>query len=229
MRATAMKRGCGTRKAGGIYIESGLSPYGVPIEELLIDPARTFPDIGTEEWFKPHRTPILFEHKGAHHLVFWVGREFYQSVWDFIEEVRVGGASRRLPSTFDFSKITAASRMFFVHGAARVDGSAIGELFCPCPKGTHGPTIESEPFCLGVAKYAAKPDQPDGSVRTLPGGHGYLVHTPPEGVELKESPGLFLQVAVTGIAMINQRDGGFDPDVESRVRAAGVETFRTDA
>src|SRR4030095_13665604 len=36
--ALAVRRGCGTRQAGGIYSECGLSRNGRPLEDFLFDP-----------------------------------------------------------------------------------------------------------------------------------------------------------------------------------------------
>ena len=37
-------RGCGDRTPGGLYIESGLGPGGVPLEHFLVDPPLPVPD-----------------------------------------------------------------------------------------------------------------------------------------------------------------------------------------
>lgn len=37
--AIPVRRGCGERKQGGIYGECGLSPFGRPLEDFLLDPA----------------------------------------------------------------------------------------------------------------------------------------------------------------------------------------------
>jgi len=209
----------------------------MPIEALLIDAPLEDGQIGTPEWFKPHRTPLLLEANGAWHLVFWVGAEFYPNVWDFIEETRVAGASRRVPSSMDFSKLTPASRMIFVHPQAKVDVT-VPELYCPCPKGVH--TFAGEPSCLGGAKYLPMADVEgyrteelgEAVTRTIPCGHSYAAYAAPSWMKYAPEnprPAVFLQMAVTGIAMINDREGAFDADVERRVREARVEAFRADA
>lgn len=115
-RATPVARGCGSRTAGGTYLECGLGGT-TPIEAFLFDPPLF--DVPLD-WLEPHRNPVLVERDGLWHAVIWVGAESYPSMWDFIEEVRVAGASRRVPTTFNFEKITPGSRMFFVHGRADV-------------------------------------------------------------------------------------------------------------
>jgi hypothetical protein len=254
-RALAGKRGCGTRVAGGCYVECGTSENGVPIEFWLEDPPLDWAQIGKFEWFESHRAPIVVEHNGANHLVIWIGEEFYPNVFDFIEETRVLGASRRIPSGFDFSQITAGSRMILVHPRAQMDGTAIKELECPCPRhalraGTRSfkpahDSFEAEPHCIGAALYVPKDDVHgvanvydyrslstiSTQVRRIACGHTYRVFELPEVVqpdELKPKPAVFLQLPITGVCMVNQKDGSFDPKVEDRVRKAGVETFRAD-
>ena len=66
-----MIRGCGKRKAGGVYVMSELGPDGVPLEAVMIDPPVPY-DGG------PFRAPQLVRKDGVAHLVFWVGAEFYE-------------------------------------------------------------------------------------------------------------------------------------------------------
>ncbi len=259
MRAIAVKRGCGTRTEGGIYLECGHSPFGKPLNELLIDPAMVPPSVhengwdeypgalvtqGASDWYAPHRTPLLFEHEGAFHVVIWVGAEFYPNVWDFIEEGRVAGFSRRVPKTFDFAKLTAASRMFYIHPQAWVDARALAEtldvdLECPyCPRGEMEPklfhTLGGTPTCLGLTRLVDPADvaltDENTARRILACGVDYEVSGLPDGVQTTKAPGLFLQTCISGIAMINHSDGSFDESVEEKVDAAGIgiETFRTD-
>jgi hypothetical protein len=254
-RALAGKRGCGTRVAGGCYVESGTAENGVPIEYLIVDEPQGESSTGTAEWFKPHRTPLVVTHGDVNHLVVWVGEEFYPNPFDFIEETRVLGASRRLPSTFDFSVIGPHSRMIFVHPRALTDAKPIEMLECPCPrhalrgglaivKPAHT-SFEVSHKCIGASLYMPKDQitrpgitwddrsQSDIStnVRAIPCGHVYRVFELPDVLDkdaLKPRPGVFLQVAITGVAMVRQKDGSFDPKIAERIRKAGVETFECD-
>ena len=36
-------RDCGERQAGGVYVESGIGPYGFPLEFFMIDPPQPLP------------------------------------------------------------------------------------------------------------------------------------------------------------------------------------------
>lgn len=242
-QALPVRRGCGSRREGGVYIECGVTEDGgSPIEAFLFDPPLT--DV-PDEWLKPHRTPTVFEGDGVSHVVIWVGAEFYPNVFDFIEETRVAGASRRVPSMFDFSKLTAQSRMYFVHASAVVEGPF---LTAPthCPKRLHALDAADETVriessrCLGFAKYLPTSDVngyvtssvPAGNyrTRTLPCGHSYeMPETPnPVDVPLETRPAIFLQLPLTGIACVNKNDGSFDEKIETRVKTANVPLYRVD-
>ena len=119
-RAPVLLRGCGERKRGGIYAECGLSPWGVPIEHFLVDPPQVvdagalgLASIGVK----------LIEMHGALHVFDIVGAEHYPNVADFVEEVRVMGASRRLAKTLDFAKLTADSKLVLLHRRAHIDNA----------------------------------------------------------------------------------------------------------
>jgi hypothetical protein len=240
--AVPVQRGCGSRKEGGVYLESGLVAGGRPIEEFLFDPPLDETSLPAE-WMKPSRTPQLFERDGVHHVVIWVGEDFYPNVFDFVEETRVAGASRRVPRTFDFSKLTSASRMYFVHAHALVDGDVLvtSSLSCQCPKRMHAQPHEDmieTRRCLGLAKYLPTRDVHDYTTsdvpagryrtRTLPCGHAYELPETPSGIELQTKPAMFMMLPLTGIACVTKSDGSFDETVEQRVRTAGVDVFKTD-
>ena len=45
-KADPVERGCGEREQGGVYAETGLSPYGTPLEYFLIDPGMGVRNLG---------------------------------------------------------------------------------------------------------------------------------------------------------------------------------------
>ena len=141
------KRGCGYRIEGGLYLCCGMSLFGQPIEEFLVDPSM-LTDL------QPSRAPQLVEHTGGiYHVVIWVGEAFYPLVPDFIEEARKLGISRRVPKGFDFSKLGPQSRMILAHRKAGVANfEELRELLAQppelnCPRGLvrHNETQE---FCV---------------------------------------------------------------------------------
>jgi len=122
-KADPVPRGCGEREPGGIYAESGLSPYGRPLEEFLIDPPLPLPD-GLDiinkptlwQRMMPSGEPMLDEGgQPIFDLLIWVGAEHYEYCSDYIEETRRYGASRRLNPYLDLARLTQASRMILAH------------------------------------------------------------------------------------------------------------------
>ncbi len=109
------ERGCGERKTDSIYFESRLAINGRPIEEFIIDPPIDCKNKGIS-WSRSYQ---IFKKDGVNHLIDWVGEEYYESPWDFIEECRVKGMSRRVQKSFDFTKIVPGeSQIFFAHKKA---------------------------------------------------------------------------------------------------------------
>lgn len=107
-------RGCGSRSEEAPYACCGLSPFGRPIEEFVIDPAIPWPgDFQRGVKILP-RNPK--DPDSINDMVIFVGKKFYPSPWGFVEEVRRFGASRKLPANLPFEKLTPdESRMVFVH------------------------------------------------------------------------------------------------------------------
>lgn len=110
-------RGCGERSEGMPYVCCGLSPFGKPIESFVVDPAIPWPgkfQRGTKILPRNSKDP-----NSINDLVIFVGEQFYQSAWDFVEEVRRFGASRKVSPTLPFEKLSPGkSRMVFVHSKA---------------------------------------------------------------------------------------------------------------
>lgn len=153
----AAERGCGKRKKGGIYAEVPFKDDdGLPFEHFLV-----CPPIPIQDPKAYGVTPLgvkLIERHGVYHVFDWIGSKHYPNVWDFIEEGKVHGISRRLPKNLDFSKITKESRIIFIHSRAHMDKvgafavAAHGrnqsvDVYNSCPKGTTHPPAE---MCLDM-------------------------------------------------------------------------------
>lgn len=108
-------RGCGKRQTDGLYICSGLSEFGKPLENFLIIPPLNCRKIGLK-WSRNFQ--VTKDKGGVWHLIDWVGENNYPCVWDFIEEVRRKGVSRRINKSFDLRKLTRQSRIYFAHPKA---------------------------------------------------------------------------------------------------------------
>ncbi len=110
-------RGCGTRSKKSAYACCGTSQQGVTIEFFVPDPAIAWPGQFQRGVKILPRTPQ--EPNGLNDLVIFVGKKHYPSPWDFVEEVRCFGASRKMPPTLPFDKLSPdKSRMIFVHSKA---------------------------------------------------------------------------------------------------------------
>lgn len=152
------ERGCGTRKAGGLYLCSGMSPDGMPVEHFLIDPVVPLDT-------KPFRAPQIVEKDGVNRVLVWIGKEFYASVPAYIEEARHMGISRRIPRNFPIEKLSCGSVMMMVHSCALVAesghyGSYLGicegnviDWYCPKGKALHrrpGKVDSDTEQCIGM-------------------------------------------------------------------------------
>ncbi len=118
--AIPVERGCGRRMKRGIYAELGLSPFGRPVEDFLMDPP-----ISVEGLDIAAQGVTWIERDGAWHLIDWVGSNYYPNIADFVEEIRNFGLSRRLPSNVDFGRLTVASRLIAVHARAIIENEAV--------------------------------------------------------------------------------------------------------
>lgn len=104
-------RGCGTRSAGGTYLALGIGPGGtLTVEDLILDPMKIWPG----EWQRGFK--ILPDPRGWNNVGIFVGESFYASPWDFVEEARRFGISRKVTPTFPFEELTPGkSLMIFIH------------------------------------------------------------------------------------------------------------------
>jgi hypothetical protein len=122
-KADPVSRGCGDREPGGVYVESGLSSKGRPLEEFLVDPPLPIPEgldlvNKPQTWQRmlPSGEPALdVDGLPIFDLLIWVGAEFYTYCVDYLEETRRFGASRRLNPNLDLSLLSKSSRLILAH------------------------------------------------------------------------------------------------------------------
>ncbi|RJR12452.1 hypothetical protein C4588_02120 [Candidatus Parcubacteria bacterium] len=110
-KQTPNGRGCGFRDEGGTYLSLGIGPGGtLHVEDLILDPVKPWPG----EWQRGFK--ILPNRGGWNDVGIFISKEDYPSLWDFVEEVRRYGISRKVPPTFPFESLTPGkSRMIFFH------------------------------------------------------------------------------------------------------------------
>lgn len=146
-----MSRRCGSRIAGGVYVEVPLSATGLPLEDFLCDPARLIPD---ELELSTRGMILRTAEDGSQILYDWIGANNYPNVLDFVEEVRAMGLSRRIQSNFDFSQLNGKTKYCAVHPRGYVANETWYRQFnqehpilgkdgvertapWPCPRGIH--------------------------------------------------------------------------------------------
>ena len=104
-----IKRGCGYRKAGGVYLECNGSPYGSkPMNDFLLDPPLPLA-------VDCKRGVELQERQGTTMILDFVGASNYPFASDFIVEGMKYGFSRLVSKNLDFSRIQPGSRLLLVH------------------------------------------------------------------------------------------------------------------
>ena len=208
-------RGCGIRQPDAFYLCCPTAEDGQPVEFFLIDPPIPF----EQDAF---RAPILFERDGVTHAAIWIGAEFYPFVPDYIEEVRYKGASRRVPRTFDFSRLSGDSKMIMVHPKALCgnwNGTAYPGLQCP----SYHPEVREqhnaqEAFCTGMTYYLAPGE--DGG-RTIADVR-YAVHAPSKEISPKWTTGMFLALPVVSVEYVQREDGSIDEEGVAHAQKGGV-------
>lgn len=199
------QRACGRRIAAGIYAETRLSPFGQPIETFILCPPKP---IDIAAWGLTARGARLVKIDGIWHVFDIISKSDYH-VADFIEETHCKGASRRLSSKLDFSKLSHKSRLVLIHEQAIIENyveypspptlsincGTVGDRppTVSCPRDIHRDQLEE--MCAGLWWHDhAEPDLiPAGELhsnedslhytRAIPGGVSYAAFPRPEGVE----------------------------------------------
>ncbi len=224
-------RGCGTRVAGGIYAECPLSPYGVPIEDFLVDPPIP---VDTQEVGVTQIGVKLVERKGIWHIMDWVGSTHYPNVADYVEEVRRFGLSRRLSTGLDFQKLTPQSRILLLHSHAYIfnydeyqkkepDDELLEGLvpYPRCPKKLmQHKRPKMETMCarlwyqdvnggeeILVSKEEDSPARIRCVTRKMPSFEYHALVKPPQ-VEPKYKVAIFAAFPIINLAVVKDDDGG---------------------
>ena len=206
---TGILRGCGRRKPGGLYVCSGLSTFGRPLNEFVVDPALPFEG-------EPFRAPMVIERDGKKHLVLWVGSEYYPYPSDFIEETRNYGLSKRIPNKFQIEALEQGSMLFLVHQKAIVEdfGLLPAPEYCPSEKFDHKENDFTE-CCLGHSYNIAEPNE--GLNKRKLGDTVYAVY--PQGMTESTydfKAGIFLRLPITHFDHIKTADGKVDPKIAGK-------------
>ena len=111
-----MKRQCGYRKKGGVYLTVPTSEDGAPLEMFLLDPPQP---VELNALGITQRGVHLIKKEGVWHVFDVVGQDSYPNVSDVIEEARWLGVSRRC-ELLDYSRLTKESRLVLIHQRAHI-------------------------------------------------------------------------------------------------------------
>jgi hypothetical protein len=231
-REPVLPRGCGKRKQGGIYAECGLSAWGLPVEHFLVYPPQV---VDAEALGLASIGVKLIEMDGVWHIFDIVGAEHYPNVADFVEEVRVMGASRRLAKTLDFTRLTSDSKLVLLHRRAQIDHAAEsfaalgawvpGAWHCPKHLPEHEQPHAAPTICAGLWWAAVEGGTPcDESHRhrtpTLSGYHDAVPLSPVNrkmpafeyeawarpDIEPQYRLAIFMALPITNLAVIRAPD-----------------------
>lgn len=243
--AIAVERGCGRRTKGGAYMECGVGYYGSPVESFLVDPPIS---ISKQELGLSDVGVKLIERDGAWHVLDIIGREYYPNIADYVEEVRRYGASRRLPTTLEFSKLTNESTMILAHQRAWIAKPEPYYLewfkvtprnitYCPCPKKFDGHELFVREFdlcknaymCAGLFWNDVEGGEPTG-VEIDEDPHGprrvirhmpsfsYDAATRPAGVTPQYGLAIFMRLPITRLVVVS--DDGSNTEKRALERAS---------
>jgi hypothetical protein len=206
-----MNRGCGTRKPGGLYAVTKLGPFGRPIEDFIIDPPVPYEG-------EKFRAPQIIERDGVNHLLLWVGETYYPSPADFIEEVRVFGASKRIPVKFPVEKLTPFSVMFFVHPKALIRNWNVlpAPVYCPKENDSH---LGNTEYCVGHTYQVPEDHSPSRKI----GDTEYVVYPCVIKEELQYGAGIFLRLPITNLEyVVGKEHQPVDPAVAKKIGHTAV-------
>lgn len=245
------ERGCGTRKAGGIYLVCSLSRDGLPIEDFLKDPPLPVSEGLGLTAIGQTFLPTEYDEKGAivrpSAVLDWVGEQFYPNVADFIEEVRRMGLSRRMSSSFDFSQIGPQTRIMMVHRKAIIKDpepyhrerknkiTILSEQRPYCPK-----WAGRLPVSLQTARTHTSPsyrdmcaglwwedlvdvDERDAviGIRKMP-SFSYFGYTTPKDAKPEYEPGIFMVLPALRIEVVRDPENGLHEKAMEKALHADV-------
>jgi hypothetical protein len=239
----SLTRGCGKRKAGGIYAFTGCSDNGFPWQHFLIDPIIHMPQGALDDMgITPvgmtvrQRQTAVGPFTTMYDLWDWIGAAHYPNTADYIEEGIVHGFSAYLPANLDFSKLTKQSRRLMIHPRAYLlnmhEFYANRDFpFCPTEKLNHEDFgIETtDVMCPGLLWETIEGGQAAGSdekekrrVRRHTPSVTYYGSCPPEGVTPNYDPGLFMWLHFTLQVIEDVADKTHERALE-KLKASGTE------
>ena len=218
------QRACGKRVAAGIYAETRLSHSGEPVESFVLCPPKP---IDIEAWGLSPRGARLIEIEDVWHIFDIVSKADYR-VADYVEETRSKGASRRLSTKLDFSKLSEGSRLVLIHEQAIIENyhEYPQPPFVCCPLDIHLDQLGE--MCAGLWWHDIPASELQGEVediqhcRTIPGGVSYFAYPHLEGVIPVYRHGIFMSLPVSNLTVISGRNHQEEERAEEAFQAASL-------
>lgn len=246
MYATAVKRGCGKRQKGGVYVEVGLAgpgEDGVPLESFLVDPPLPV------DLKAMGLTPVavkMVERDGIWHVFDFVGEKYYPNIADFLEEVRRFGLSRRLPKNIDYSLLTSESKIILVHRKAWIenvrpyyeDWQTLTEMYWnKCPNSDQSHADDYDEMCAGVWWQDIDPHEhkkvpysgSDRIVEIEMPSFKYTAALKPDDHLPGYDPAIFASFPMHRLAVVDDPEGKTHLDALKAASDAGIPTDLVDA
>jgi hypothetical protein len=213
---SAVARGCGTRKKGGIYIEVGLSKRGRPLEDFILCPPLVLPV--SELGITALGVKLIADQQGIYHIFDVVGSEHYANPADYLEEGRRFGFSRRISKREDFALLTPGkSRLINLHAHGYLANAddlwpsiPAEDRWCPRQHAHHCPPY-TPPMCASlywesVAGGEAIAGTLRGVTRTMP-SFSYRAKCLPEQFRPAWQLAGFVSLPITNIAIVEDPTG----------------------
>jgi hypothetical protein len=114
-----IKRGCGYRVMGAVYIVSDAKQYPKPLRDYLVDSPVTLAQMGLRK--QSLGVQMIVDKLGVYHIVDSVGLAHYPTPIHFYHEVEHHGASRKVAvDAIDWGKLTTQSRLLVAHDHAYI-------------------------------------------------------------------------------------------------------------
>lgn len=185
-----VERGCGVRRRGGVYLECGLAPDGQPLEHFLVCPVQPINHSAIGLGSLGVRMVVA---SGVHHVLDMIGQRHYPTAWQFVEECRCLGMSRRVSRRLPLEKLDYRSRVLLCHPTA-FPGDPVWAVTDPCLRGTGASGV---PACCATLRHHAPGEA--GQVVTYGSLRRYTMVA--RGARPARA-GLFMALPITNIAVV---------------------------
>lgn len=215
-----IKRQCGTRHSGGVYITTNELKDIETLAQFMIDSP-----FSTEGLNLSSVGMNLIQRPGTdiYDVYDVIGQDSYPFVWDFIEETIQLGISRKIPKNL-MAKITPGESMhIMVHAKALAkSGDDYMHEFCPTHQEFH---TDPDVDCLARAKWCQQPTKGDipGTdreyTRRLECGREYKAGVAPAGTEYEQAA--FLWMPITRFEVIEDTQNQTHNDAVNSLMTMG--------